>query len=194
MAGCLSTCVLPVKWLEFSGKRENDSLCPLKWGTTNEANNLGYDVERSLGNAEHFEKRGFVPSQQKADPVLDYSFADGNDYSGTSYYRLRQFDADGRFSYSKVIAVKGYNKAVALQIYPNPAKSNAQALLHAPNGGAATLLLLDVSGKIAMQKTITVQKGDNLLPIDLSGLAKGTYLLQAILAQAPTVTAVVVKN
>lgn len=193
-ADCQSICVLPVKWLDISGKRESDSICSLKWETTNEANNIGYDVERSLGNAEHFEKRGFVPAQQKADPVLHYLFTDANDYSGTSYYRLRQVDADGRFSYSKVVAVKGYNKALALVIYPNPAKSNAQALLHATKGGTTILTLLDISGKTVMQKTVPVQKGDNLFSLDLAMLSRGTYLLRATSLQEPSITAVLVKN
>lgn len=193
--GCAAACsTLPVKWLSFQGERTNDSLCRLQWETTNEANNLGFEVERSLGNALHFSKAGFVQALQSAEPSLVYRFTDANDFAGITYYRLRQLDADGSFNYSKVIAVKGYTKNESLQVFPNPAQTNIQVSAFAQQAGRGLFVLMDGAGKMVLQKAQKLQKGSNVFQWEIGPLAKGIYLLQATTPEGRRLSSVVVKN
>jgi hypothetical protein len=49
-----------------------------------------------------------------------YSFTDAQPLTNTAYYRLKQTDADGRYAYSKTIAVRCDQQIGVVKIYPNP--------------------------------------------------------------------------
>lgn len=193
-AECVNACVLPVRWLELKGDRRNDSVCVLEWKTTNEANNLGFAIERSLGNTFRFQEVGFVPAAQQADEILSYHFTDANDYSGITYYRLRQKDSDNQFSYSKTIAVKGYTKKEGLTVYPNPAQHQLRASVVVGQSGRYRFQLLDATGKVVVNTTVSLQKGSNQWQWPIASLPRGAYLLQTTGTNGKTLTATVIRN
>lgn len=170
---------LPVKWLSIKGERSNDSTCIITWETSNEANNKGFDVERSLGNTTRFIKVGFVPAATSSDPALHYSVNDANDFMGTSFYRLRQVDLDNKFEYSKVVPVKGYTKEEALEVHPNPARNQIQLSLLLIKNGRTHLQLFDADGRMIKQQDQSFSKGLNLLSWNISSLSAGTYFILA---------------
>ena len=168
-----------VKWLSLKGERVNDSTCIVTWETSNEANNKGFDVERSLGNTTWFMKVDFVPAALSSAPSLRYGINDANDFMGTSFYRLRQVDRDNKFEYSKVVAVKGYSKEEALEVYPNPARNQIQLSLFLLKNGHTRLQLFTADGRIIKQQDQSFSKGLNLLNWNISTLSAGTYFIRA---------------
>lgn len=110
---------LPVTLVSFQGKSEN-SQTKLTWKTTAETNNKGFEIERSA-DARTFEKIGFVDGSGDSKENQFYHFTDLNPFT-ISYYRLKQLDYDGKFEYSRTIAVKGDYAGV--RIYPNPAQTD----------------------------------------------------------------------
>lgn len=176
----ISCSPLPVKWLSFKGERTNDSTCVLHWETSNEANNKGFDVERSLNNSAHFTKMGFVAAGTSSDPSLQYDFKDGNDFMGTSFYRLRQVDRDDKFDYSKVVAIKGYSKNETFEVYPNPAHNDVQLSVFLSKSGGAVVQLFDVTGRVIKQQDQRFAKGANLLNRNISELSAGAYIIRII--------------
>jgi hypothetical protein len=97
------TTPLPVELLSFNAVREKNQV-ELKWITASEKNNDFFTIERSrdgyLFSALETIKGGGNSAQQ-----LNYFFQDRNPYAGRSFYRLKQTDFDGRFTYSPVVAV-----------------------------------------------------------------------------------------
>jgi hypothetical protein len=117
-----TTVALPIELLSFEGKAlEKSNL--LTWRTASETQNKGFDIERSTDGS-RFEKIGFVAGNGATSQTQRYTFEDSSPLERLGevlYYRLKQLDFDGRFEYSKIIAIaqKGDN---AVSIFPNPSK------------------------------------------------------------------------
>ena len=107
--------VLPVSYLQFSVQKTETS-AQLQWNTSSETNNKGFIIERS-GDGNHFDSIAFVNS--KSISGGDYLFQDYNPLSGKNYYRLKQVDFNGQFSYS-IVRYAEINLQNRISIYPNP--------------------------------------------------------------------------
>jgi hypothetical protein len=113
--------VFPVEFFSFEGEA-NTGFSLLKWVTTLENNNSGFEVEKS-SNGIDFVKIGFVnPLPFAENGKRIYEFKDYNFFS-SGYYRIKQVDLNGERSFSKVIFVekKGFQSAF---IKPNPSYGN----------------------------------------------------------------------
>jgi len=75
-------------------------------------------VEKSR-DAINFERVEIVEGAGNSNQILHYSCNDNNPLPGISYYRLKQTDFDGKFSYSKIVAVE-FEDLPENVIYPNP--------------------------------------------------------------------------
>lgn len=180
-SGCNLLCSpLPAKFLSLKAERKSETRVVVKWETANEMNMTGYEVERSLGNATQFEKTGFVPATGETNGSFSYEFPDANDFSGISYYRIKQLDRDGKYSYSKNVAVKGYSKSEGLEIFPNPVQNELQVVITVTNGGPVAIHLLDVNGRLVQQHQRVLSKGGNMFTLSTTALPAGTYFLRTV--------------
>ncbi|TAE42485.1 MAG: T9SS C-terminal target domain-containing protein [Cytophagales bacterium] len=110
---------LPITLLSFEGKRTNESNVLLTWKTATELNNKGFDIESSE-NAVEFNKIAFVDGAGNSSVIKNYALNIQN--SDDMYYRLKQIDFDGSFSYSNIVFVKGIENIIS--VYPNPTTEN----------------------------------------------------------------------
>ncbi len=98
-----ATFPLPVTLADLTvEKRHSGNL--LKWTTTSEFNNSLFKVEKSSDGRE-FQYLGEVPSRAFngiSSGILYYTFEDPDPLPGPNYYRLVQYDLDGRFQYSLI--------------------------------------------------------------------------------------------
>ena len=156
--------VLSVEFLNFSGKHtEGGNL--LTWQTANETNNKGFEIERQKTANDSWETLGFVVSKSSKEIAKGYSFIDIAPHS-MSYYRLKQLDDDGQFTYSKTIAVQSSNKK-GLKIYPSVTSS----FLNIDGGNDAAFEIFNILGQSVLTGSIKSQ-------IDVSQLVKGAYWLK----------------
>jgi hypothetical protein len=109
---------LSVSWLNFDGQRISANDVRLKWSTSTESDNLGFEIQRSLDGLS-YEKIGFVDGGGNSTTQRNYSFID-NESSKSYYYRLKQIDGDGTESMSRIIYIKSELKEEILLVYPNP--------------------------------------------------------------------------
>jgi len=110
---------LPIELLYFTGKLNSNSVF-LEWTTSSEINNDYFTIEKS-SDAYNWEKVSNIKGNGNSNNYKYYSEIDNNPYLGTSYYRLKQTDFDGKYTYSKIIAVSN-NKNINFNIFPNPTK------------------------------------------------------------------------
>lgn len=172
---------LPVKYLAFDAV-VNDQSVLLKWLTTQEVNNSHFEVERSFDmntyNSVGLVLDGFVSGANKS-----YQYKDNaTELKGRSmvYYRLKQFDVDGKFTYSKVLAVRLEAKAgVAMQVSPNPFVENVNIRFSFTESGVAQIRIMNMEGQTMLSKQATISKGYNNIQVaNLKGLATGMYIVQ----------------
>ena len=159
---------LPVNFVSFVADKL-DKTVRLRWHVANEFNNTRYEIERSLSGTS-FEKIGNVAATNGA--TVDYSFRDNNpDLKKLNYYRLKQVDKDGKFTYSDIRTVR-FNGSNIINVLPNPATSFIKVFT--PESGVQ-ISIYDESGKRLVSRIITNGVGQ----FDVSRFTKGSYLVVA---------------
>lgn len=113
--------VLPVELVSFFASSSNHGV-QLVWKTASELNNDYFTIERSNGG-EKFEEVLKVKGMGTKATETSYSSRDTAPFKGISYYRLKQTDFDGRFSYSNVVSVS-IDGTDLWSVFPNPADAN----------------------------------------------------------------------
>lgn len=159
---------LPVTLISFTGECVGGKV-HLHWQTATEINNDFFAVEQSA-NANQWVSIATIKSGQEP---KDYSYTDEHPVTPVSYYRLKQVDLDGSFTYSPVIHVLGCaGKTKAITIYPNPTATGVylttEAYEHMEYELYSTSGILLRKDKIQNNKTY----------IDMSMWAVGAYFLK----------------
>lgn len=173
----LSLSVLPVHYMDFSGMLVNNS-CHLKWSTSDENSNRGFDVERSYDGVS-FTKIGFVAGAGSSDIAKAYSFADNDIAQEENYYRLKQIDLDGKPTYSSVILIRDkINASSSIKVLQNPFTNYLDIQLPKRQSAHLTTRLFDITGREIYNQTINTNQMRVRLELSNMNLIKGTYVLQ----------------
>lgn len=133
---------LPVEFAYFQGTAQRNGN-HLTWETTWESGASHFTVERSA-DAREFGDIGKVVASGHSTSKHVYSFTDGEPLTGTSYYRLRQVDADGAEQVSKIIAVSRSEEQ--LVVCENPS-SGDEIRLRVSRANPASFQLLMPTGQ-----------------------------------------------
>jgi photosystem II stability/assembly factor-like uncharacterized protein len=168
---------VPVELVSFTSSLSGNDVL-LKWNTSTELNNQGFEIERAsiLGQ---WEKIGFVAGSGTTSEPRSYSFADNDLNTGKYYYRLRQIDYDGTYEYSDAIEVDvtvPFDFALE-QNYPNPFNPTTKIKYSVPNDGLVNIAVYNVLGEKVADLVNTFQKtGNHEINFDATELASGLYL------------------
>jgi hypothetical protein len=167
---------LPVRSLHLTARLVNgDAL--LSWTTIDEYNNDHFEIESSA-NGINFSSIGPVNSYGNSNGPQTYLHTDIHPYNGTAYYRIKQLDIDGHYSYSNTVTVNTSGALTAFfQVFPNPAESLVSVQFYSPAEKIAVLHLYDAAGKLIQAKKISCIRGMNETQLDLGKLPASTYLL-----------------
>lgn len=176
---------LPIELLNFIAKL-NQKVVDLVWSTASEKNNDFFTIEKST-NGSTFEIVAKKDGAGNSTTRKDYTLTDENPIEGTSYYRLKQTDFDGKFEYSSLVAVN-YEKnstGCVLNVYPNPCTSECTIdLADCDNNDnpEINVELLDVSGsKVFTKVPLRDEKGSFSFSIDSkNNLKPGIYIVKGV--------------
>ncbi len=181
--------VLPIAMIYFEGENQGTKNV-LQWETASENNNDYFVIERSsdarpndeIGQANNFEEIGRVKGAGNSSAKLKYSFIDHKRNTLINYYRLKQVDYNGNFSYSKTIAINnrdsfGAINQSSISIHPNPANGHLEVQIKDLGFTNVELRIYDVLGR----EVLNSPTSNPLSPIniDISSLSKGIYFLKA---------------
>lgn len=109
--------VLPVKFLGFNVARKNND-ATIQWSTSEEINASGYEVERSF-DANNWSKIAYMVAS-KSSNINNYSYTDKNAVTKPVYYRIKQVDVDGKFTYTAIKSITvDYNSQVSVAAIQN---------------------------------------------------------------------------
>lgn len=164
---------LPLTLLDFHGNNVKNSIV-LKWQTSDELNTSHFIVQRSDNGM--FSDIGAILSYSLTG-INNYAFTDENPVKGKNLYRLKMIDANGHFSFSKVIKINFSHNLSSLGVYPNPATKMFTVKIISEKAENINLKITDVSGKLVYQKRISVNAGENLSLINIEKLSVGLYYL-----------------
>ncbi|MBI3519616.1 MAG: T9SS type A sorting domain-containing protein [Bacteroidetes bacterium] len=173
-----TTSPLPIELISFDAIMNGNNV-DITWATATESNNDYYTIEKSK-NGIDFEALSKVDAAGNSLSIINYKDIDVAPYEGISYYRLKQTDFDGSFSYSKIVAVNYRIGNDGVSIFPNPTDGNFTISLKGLENEEILVVIRDISGKEWFSKVILTKEDNALVAIDTEGkLAKGTYLVMA---------------
>jgi len=164
----------PIELLSFTAKNDNGNVL-IKWITASETNNDYFEIERS-NDAENFEVIANVSGAGYSNTKIDYSIVDNDVLDGTVYYRLKQTDFNGEFTYSYILPVQigGSNE---LQISNIISTDNSISFIYNNSkGGNTQVELLDMTGRIIKTKQVSGE-GSQLVRMNMRGMSHGIYIL-----------------
>lgn len=170
---------LPVELVFFNASVRNNSVI-LSWKTATEIQNYGFEIERSL-DSKNWTKLGFINGHGNSNSPKEYSFED-NSYSksGSYYYRLKQLDVDGGFSFSNTISVvidQVPNNFELYQNYPNPFNPTTIIKYTITEESFVTVKVYNIVGSEIM--TLVNEKlgaGSYECSFNASSLSSGAYI------------------
>ncbi len=162
---------LPVQLISFNGENTNEGNL-LTWITSEEINSDYFVIERS-GDGKVFVQLDKIKGMGNTSGLSEYHYTDGNNLKGLNYYRLKQFDLDGSYGYSRMISINAAN-ASHLKSYPNPVHSVLSLEIPEHNLSVAELTLVNTAG-IEIMKNVLVSVKNGVVTSDLSRLVPGIY-------------------
>jgi hypothetical protein len=173
---------LPVTLVSFTAVPTAQGGALLRWATATETNNKGFGIERQLANGGAWQQVGYLASGNNSMGGT-YNYTDKSlataPATPQAYYRLRQEDVDGKFSYSPV-AVVARTAAVAstdLILSPVPVTGASLSLAFAESAQAGSeIAITNTKGQRMLSYTTQASKADALsLPVE--SLASGVYIV-----------------
>ena len=160
----------PVRWLNFSAVADKYT-AKLTW-SVNELDVAGYEIERSIDGTS-FTKIASVTSNGRS----NYSTNDAKPFIGYNYYRIKQVDKNGNYSYSKIVRVSFNKIGVTWTVYPNPVKDNLYIVANKDQSNTV-VQLTDMSGKLVYNKQLASMQTGQRFDIPVTVLARGVYTLK----------------
>lgn len=128
---------LPVELISF-GTQAVDGHVEISWSTATEQNSDRFVVERSQDGS-YFEEIAAVAAAGNSSTYRNYTVLDGTPWFGNNYYRLRQWDMDGKQAESGISAVYMKDGAGPIKVFPNPGAGRELQLFGAAPGSSIAL-------------------------------------------------------
>jgi len=142
---------LPVELTSFTAALIDGNVL-LNWETASENNNRGFEIERKLNeNTSAGEWQLIAFKEGHGTSIEKHSYSYLNNVSRISayeiFYRLKQIDFDGRFTYSSIVSVRLSPEEFALyQNYPNPFNPSTEIIFRLKKSSDVKLKIFDILG------------------------------------------------
>ncbi|MBC8147485.1 MAG: DNRLRE domain-containing protein [Bacteroidetes bacterium] len=169
--------VLPIELLSFSARQENENV-RINWSTASETNNDFFTIERSI-DAQNFEILKTFAGAGNSNEIINYSEIDEFPLIGISYYRLKQTDFNGDYSYSEIVAVENLTDNLNLKIlnaYSNPNSINFTVLN--PNLEDLSFEVFNILGEVLISTKVDYVIEKSKVVVSAEGLSHGIYFIK----------------
>jgi hypothetical protein len=165
---------LPIELVEFKASCKNWNIL-FSWSTASESNNDYFNIEGST-DALNYRKLATINGSGNSTAVNNYEYLLNN--SSFKYFRLKQTDFDGKYSYSDIITTLCKDKAdYTVTMFPNPASNNLTLNFGKEINSQLQISIKDLLGREI--KEIAYEANEiSFIKITLENLNKGIYFIQ----------------
>ena len=171
------TTAVPVELTSFAANI-SDGKVIVSWQTATEINNSGFSIQRSNDNVS-YKEIAFVQGHGTTTDKSVYSYTDNSALSGKYYYRLKQVDFNGSFSYTSSIEVNiGIPKNFSLdQNYPNPFNPSTTIRFALPTNAKVSIKLYNTLGQevVNILNNEQLNAGVHQTVFNASNFSSGVY-------------------
>ena len=167
---------LPIVLLSFEAEAVGNAV-ELSWATASEEGNDFFTIERSA-DAINFESILFVGGAGDSEGILRYQATDLTPLTGRSFYRLKQTDFNGDFSYSEVVTVVAAPSAVEFSLVgPNPVEADEQLTIAGDFSTPTQLRFTAMDGQALLLSELPMTANNTQKIRVPAGAGPGLYLL-----------------
>ena len=177
VSGWSATGILPIELTNFEAICKGNKV-NLVWTTASEINNDYFTIEKSA-DGKNFEIVSTIKGVGNSNSMMHYTYTDYEAPKGLSYYRLKQTDFNGAFTYSNVHSVKCTDISTSVNYFPNPFTNEITIKVNNLTSSNANIEVIDMIGKTILSKKFeNIQNDNSEFKIDVSGIAAGTYFIR----------------
>ena len=167
--------LIPIKLLDFSAKKSGESTL-VSWSTLSEVNNDYFSVEWSTDGV-NFEEIAKVDGAGTSRDKREYSFVHKSPKKGINYYRLTQYDFDGRSETFNIVSVVFNTKSLDMAIIPNRVENSLRLEFTKPVE-EGRLHIYNMGGQKV--KSYILATGVDAFNFDISGFTAGQYIAKFV--------------
>ncbi len=168
---------LPVQFLGISASQIGGGV-NVAWSTAQEINSSSFAVEKSQDGNFGWSSIASISASGNSSTVRNYSFLDPVPLNGANFYRIRQNDKDGNFSYSKTVSVIVHSDQTSVSVLENPFHSSLTVSFSGATNELVSARLIDITGKVVAAEKWSVSSGTSINAFsNISGLQPGLYIL-----------------
>jgi hypothetical protein len=170
---------LPIELLTFNASVRHEFVL-LDWSTATELNNDFFTIERMSEGDEKFNALSTIKGAGTKSTESNYEWIDKNPLASISYYRLKQTDFDGKYTYSDVRVIENNSTNSRFSVYPNPIAGNKFTLEmnRLPSNTEVPLAIVNMQGAIVHQANYRSDTGGNLKTIvEMNSVPSGIYMV-----------------
>lgn len=169
---------LPVTLTNFTAKLQKGNGL-LNWSTATEQNSDYFSVLRSADGL-HFSNIGKVAAAGNSTYRQQYDYTDydvANLGFDKLYYRLQQFDKDGKFSYSKIVMLT-INTGFTASVSPIPVANQLTVNIASAKKQTVLITITDMASKTITSAAKPVEAGSTTLTYSAASWTRGVYQVQ----------------
>ena len=184
---------LPIELISFQANCAGNKQVEVTWSTASEHNTSHFVVEKSRDGV-NWTTLNTLGAAGNSTSIIEYALTDNNVASGTTYYRLTQFDNDGASETFNIASANCGEQAATsnLVTYPNPSNGSFYVDFYTQDlTGPSSISVFDSRGVIVYRQDVLVEKGSNVFHIEKMDAAPGMYYIQV---SNGTTTSYIVKH
>jgi len=179
ITGTVTPIVVPVKLISLNAAN-NRNITKLSWLVNCTSQSVTFDMEKGSHptNLASFYRK----TETQARCASQFDLIDPNTAEGTSYYRLKMTDVDGKVSYSHILQINNRKSASAgISLTPTLVNSFANLTVNSAKAGDLTIMFIDPLGKLVRRTTAQISQGNTNLSLTVNNLNNGMYYVKVIL-------------
>lgn len=166
--------VLPVKFISFSAVNTNEGVL-VQWATSEEINADRYAVERSEDGI-NWNTIAYVQAAGNSNTIKNYTHLNRRKVEKVAYFRIRQIDLDGRYTYTAIASVKATGAALASAVTISSNLNNGVLIRFGQAVNThVQVQIINMNGQVIAQQQFA-QPGNQLV-LNKVVAAKGTYIV-----------------
>lgn len=173
---------LPLRWRQVTAYRQGAQKALIQWSASAVASTAFFEVERSLDGV-RWNRIGALVTALNTSGEQFYQQQDLTITATKTYYRIKQVDHDGSFTYSAIVAVNAVGEAITLLLYPNPAYK--EVLVTSGGASMQALTVYAANGQLVRHQSLTGVYNHRL---SVQHLPAGSYSLQVRFTDGTTTT------
>lgn len=167
---------LPVDLLSFLAVC-SENVVDIKWETGSEFNSDYFIIDRKIGDEDWF-KLSKIPASNYSTEKQTYSIKDQFFPTENVYYRLSQFDKDGKSKTFEPTVVNCFDTELEVEIFPIPAVKTLNVRLYNTSSEFITITLLNSLGESVTRNELNELGSEDLILFDIGSLNNGIYILK----------------